>query len=170
MKLTGKLLEVAEWYDKQPPLQLDSREYSSLRHELVMLFPVVNRVVAVGTSMSDPYKTFEDMRADIIDNRRLIVFGGGGEHPYWGRDANIRFRTVHDYFGHYVSGVPFNSLEAELDAFRSQARFHAAASLPALATEIVGQICSFYYHDKTYQPQKAVPMPSFLWAWVLGRE
>lgn len=164
---TQQIQAIAQWYDTAPlhDPQADMA-YASLAEECRYLATILrdrHRVRRVLTNRPDTYSSLRELTASIEDDKKIYTFNGGEPHPLWTRHDNTTFRFVHDYYGHYLGKCTFRSLDGELKAFASQAKRHNNISLPALAAEVVGQICWFYTHGRVYAPQKAVCMPEEYW-------
>lgn len=101
---------------------------------------------------SDPYKNSAEMMADVRDNRRLKVLASNAEHPYLTPEQNVRFRAVHDFFGHAAHGNQFGPLGEE-NAFRIHSGMFTPEAQAALATETRGQN-SWVNFGSSMQPQK----------------
>jgi hypothetical protein len=89
-----------------------------------------------------PYDTQSQMKADYDQNGRLYISIDYSEHPVFNMIDNIVFRTVHDFIVHIQGDYPFG-LKGELQAFNLHAKLAPKNALPALYTEVVGQVCQF---------------------------
>jgi hypothetical protein len=102
--------------------------------------------VNVQVTDSDPYKSPQEMVADITQNRQLKVFSTAmtGGHPFFTNEENDQFRAVHDAFGHAAIGRGF-SRNGEEAAFHAHAQMYSPEALPALTTETRGQNSALNY-------------------------
>ena len=115
----------------------------------------------------DPYKSAEEMRADMEKNKQMKVSSLFNQPGFFGAERNLKFRAVHDYYAHLRStssgkGMALFSLKGELRAFNHHAGFLGknAVALPAVFTEVVGQACVFLYTGD-FPDQKIVTLPQF---------
>jgi hypothetical protein len=51
------------------------------------------------------YNGISDVIADVRDNKHIYVFSLYCEHPLISPETNRKFRAIHDYFHHYLSGL-----------------------------------------------------------------
>jgi hypothetical protein len=121
----------------------------------------------------DPYKSFEEMRDDVKDNKRLKIFRGGNplpeDHPLakvdpkTGESYNTMFRAVHDLFGHLAQEHDFSE-KGEENAWNVHRQMMSPEAVPAMSTETRGQTSWFFNHsDKPgeFAEQKAGILPNF---------
>lgn len=128
--------------------------------------------VKVIPTPDDPYANETAMLKDIVFNKRLYVYSGHSDnHPVFTPDQNVAFRIIHDWFAHAGKNAKslenfykqqklvspqdavaaakeyefkhsgFN-LRGELNAYTSHSQLVPEDVLPALFTEIIGQVCS----------------------------
>lgn len=112
------------------------------------------------------YKNLGDMLHDITVNKHLSVFKTPlNTHPGMTPDENDTFRMVHDVLGHLGAnsstfyahlltqdaGTPYKPLwgggftvRGEMNAYLKHAAIAPTAAIPALFTEVVGQICTYF--------------------------
>src|SRR6185503_1544358 len=86
---------------------------------------------------SDPYPDSAAMRADVARGQ-IRVFAGDSDHPLLTNAQNVRFRAVHDVFGHAANGFEFGP-RGELNAAAHHARMFSDEGRAALLTETHGQ-------------------------------
>lgn len=117
----------------------------------------------------DPYKNFADMIEDVLVNKHLAVYDlVSSDHKGLSPEQNNLFRAVHDMIGHvggnsqafysqllkkYTSGSTEKykpvwgssfTVRGEMNAYLSHTKMVPEAAVPALYTEIVGQICTYF--------------------------
>jgi hypothetical protein len=94
-----------------------------------------------------PYQNSQEMRADVLNNKRLHYFTGGdlpSDHPLAevepesGQTFNDLFRAVHDVFGHALYGNQFGP-RGEEHAWRAHASMFSPLARRAMTTETRGQ-------------------------------
>lgn len=88
----------------------------------------------------DPYKSAEEMREAVKGTKILKVYKGDSDHPFFTEEENWIFRAVHDYYTHIIHGENFN-LRGEIRAYNTHSKLAPPLALPALYTEVVGQVC-----------------------------
>lgn len=107
-----------------------------VRAEVVRItraFDELQRKIDVRFVETDPYKTYAEMRADVLGNHRMLVWTGASQTPLWDEITNWKARAVHDW-DHITHDVDF-SIEGETAAFRK-----AAAKTPGLAPLYLSEI------------------------------
>ena len=100
------------------------------------------------------------MIKQVQEDGVLLISTADAEHPIFDAETNAKFRTVHDFGGHVQRKVPF-SFTGELKAYNTHVKMVPPAAVPALFTEIVGQISCFYLNNKKNCPQKMVILDQF---------
>jgi hypothetical protein len=115
-------------------------------------FDALTKKIAISFVKHDPYRSFEDMRDRVRDERRMLVWTGESDTPLWEPITNWKARAVHDW-DHIVHGLDF-SMEGEAAAFRV-----SAARVPGLAPLYLSEIAlqaAVYNFYRTFDPQKLV--------------
>jgi len=111
-----------------------------------------------------PYDSAKVLRQKVDDEGEMKVSTADAEHPIWkgeqGLKWNTAFRTWHDYQSHYARKTAF-SLQGEFKSYNNHANMLPNRFVPALFTEVVGQISCFYQNGKNNCPQKAVILDDF---------
>lgn len=153
------------YMDASPVITVGARmAYQDLGRQVDLQFRELSRAVKVRFQTEDPYANAEEMFADV-DRGRLKIYRTTEDqrHPLLGLDQNDRFRAVHDYFGHYLSGRDFSRHGEEAAWVRHSQMFHGPARR-AMTTETRGQTSVFIWlnNGRKFPPQKAVLLP----AWV----
>ncbi len=182
------LVDVARAYDAMPDDDVRGnpaytgdtlRCYAALCRELSAQFEVLQAFIPVYFTAADPYKTSQEMFADISGaaaagrwdyTARLRVFTGGEpiapSHMFshraliTGENYNLVFRAVHDGLAHYPGKHSFSAL-GEFRAFLAHARLLSPDAVRAVATETLGQNAYYNVHGK-YAPQKFALLPPAL--------
>jgi len=117
----------------------------------------------------EPVVTGADrMRQSVEDTGKLLVSKSDAEHPIFDEETNVKFRAVHDYMTHIQPKIPAGftsakkqgSIHQELRAYNIHAKTVPKAAIPALFTEVVGQVCTFYVTGK-FQEQKVCILDGF---------
>lgn len=108
---------------------------------------------------ADPYKSYAEMRHDVLARRRMLVWTGASETPLWDEITNWKARAVHDW-DHIEHDVDF-SIEGETAAYR-----RSAARVPGLAplylSEIVLQAAVQTYTGSFDEQKLVLPSPDIV--------
>jgi len=139
---------------------LVSKCYDALINETNIHYMILESLVDIEYSDNGEYGSSIVMLHDINVNKHLRVYTGGKPHPYL-KENNLKFRAVHDYFGHAVANSDF-SFEGELRAYLSHSSILSPLAQAALATEVLGSTAWYYENGETYAPQKAIILPKVL--------
>jgi hypothetical protein len=105
-----------------------------------------------------PYNNSAEMFADVADHLHLSVFAGGTDHALLGYtptashwSINVKFRAVHDLFGHAAEGYQFGP-RGEENAWLAHSQMFSALAQKALTTETRGQNAWFNFGRHNYNP------------------
>ena len=122
--------------------------YEALRQETKQQFDFMTRPESKGglgmqfeSTDDDPYPDPQSMHDDVINNKRIKVWGTRGlpgGHNYFTDDENDQFRAVHDVFGHVGVGGSF-SRNGEEGAWESHRQMFSEKARPAMTSETRGQ-------------------------------
>ena len=102
----------------------------------------------------DAYKTSKEMFADIDENNTLKIWSGGEPHELMA-DVNLKFRAIHDYFGHYVGRNNF-SYKGETEAYKTHSAMFSPLANKALFTETIGQNSWFNFSPNNIDKPNAL--------------
>jgi hypothetical protein len=108
------------------------------------------------------------MRKSVEDTGILQVSTADSDHPVFDNETNMKFRAVHDYMTHiqpkkpagFTSSKAKGSIHQELRAYNIHAKTVPRDGIPALFTEVVGQVCTFYVTGK-FAEQKVCLLDGF---------
>lgn len=126
---------------------LVTKSYGQLRKEVDKQF---DDMVKSGMKMSfhqgdANYESSAEMLRDALINKHLYTYRGGDVHPYlneidpyYGLNTNEKFRAVHDYLGHGITGSTFGRMGEEL-AYGAHAQTLSPLARIAAAAETRGQ-------------------------------
>lgn len=142
---------------------LESADYTNTPDAQEMIRAEVKRIHAAFEKLKkkieiiftdhDPYANYEQMHADVVSNKRMLVYKGGSDTPLWTPETNWKARAVHDW-DHITHSVDF-SMTGEAAAFRV-----SAARMPGLAplylSEVVLQAALQNYTGSFAPQQKLV--------------
>ena len=163
-ELVSKAYEEAPEYDETVV-----ESYKVLIESVKKMFKQLQSKVKVEFVDYDPYGTRDEMANDVKENKLLRISKLFNEHPFFNEEENLMLRTVHDYYTHIIANQDFG-LRGELKAYNTHARLAPPAALPALFTEIVGQVCYAIVNGTTdenglftanFAPQKICKLDGF---------
>lgn len=108
-----------------------------LAEETTRLFEALPKDLRVRFLPGQPYATAEEMHR-VIRTRHLVISTDHNFHPVWSTEENLRFRAVHDWYGHILTGYDF-TLKGERGAYEATAELHTPSAKHALFTEVYVQ-------------------------------
>lgn len=118
--------------------------------------------VAVVFQERDPYPSAEEMFQDASSGLlRIYQTAPDQGHPILSDETNNRFRAVHDYFGHYMSGRGFDR-HGEEAAWVCHTRMFVGTGQRAMTTETRGQSSAMCWLGGGFPPQKATLLPEWV--------
>jgi len=106
-----------------------------------------------------PYENADEVIADLKKNKRLLVSTEYNNHPVWSPEQNLKFRAVHDVFGH-MQGLTAFSLKGEIRAYNQHIKTLPQAAIPAMFTEVIGQ-ASYKMTTGDFPTQKVALLKQF---------
>jgi len=117
------------------------------------------------------YANAEELRQDVMQNgvMKVATIDFDPKEHIFDPETNMKFRAVHDYMSHIQAigskGTEF-TLMGEITAYNTHLKTMPPASWPALFTEVVGQVCTFYYLGGEFGPQKICLLPEFDYEYI----
>lgn len=111
--------------------------WDKLREETYKLFAALPLDLRIRWVSGQPYATAQALH-NVFYTRRLLISTDFNFHPLWDEETNLRFRAVHDYYGHVLTGFDF-TLQGEHNAYLATARLHTDTAKHALFTEVYVQ-------------------------------
>ena len=151
---------VADAYAAAPirdPAALPS--FKAIGRDVERFFRMISSKVKVTFVDYDPYPSAEALRSEVRRDRELKVMTLHSDHPVFSEELNWKFRAVHDWFTHIIAGKDF-SLKGEIAAYNTHTKMFSRDSLPALFTEVVGQVCYQTIRGR-FPTQKVAVLPGF---------
>ncbi len=137
--------------------------FEALTPFLEKMFKRIQSRVKVEFVDYHPYKTAEEMRNIVKKTGVLKIATIDSEHPVFDEEMNAKFRAIHDYMSHIQAigsrGTEFN-LRGELASYNAHAKTIPRKAIPALFTEVVGQVCTFEVTGK-FAEQKVCLLEGF---------
>lgn len=140
-------------YDSAPVLDPNAvPAWQELARDTDYLYRRMTTFDAVRVQVTDgpaPYRDAGHMAQCVRRDWTLTVSSADSVHPVWSVEQNVRFRAVHDYYGHIVNSDPRYPVGFDLDgewyAYQRQAGWLTSTSaLWALMVEVYGQAAMFY--------------------------
>lgn len=140
---------------------LTQHAYRSFTHQVERQF--VELPITVEFRPNDPYAYAEDMFRDVSGGRLLVwATPEDQSHPLLDRWQNDRFRAVHDYYGHYLTGRGFDR-HGEEAAWVRHSQMFTGLGRRAMTTETRGQSSALcWITSPDFPPQKAVLLPDWV--------
>lgn len=138
-----------------------------LLREAQRLVAELRPLIDISFAPHERYSGPEDMRADVVNHRRLEVSTLHCVHPLWTPEENCEFRVAHDILGHVLRPYPF-SLAGEYLAFHEHMRHTDPAARQAVFTEVCVYASIRYTVGEYPEVQRAVAFPGYLEAYERG--
>ena len=147
---------IAEHYHRAPlkdPQVMKSYE-ATIQNIETLYERIQSRLgIEIIPTEQDPYASDEEMIRAIAKEKKIKVYTGDSDHPFYSPEINVKFRAVHDIFSHYMphkrsidkeGNVKFKgydfSYPGELDAYYAHKKYSKRACHPAYFSEVVGQV------------------------------
>ena len=154
---------IANAYDALPPYDLSditvSIAYTHFAVEVCDMFTFAQQTMGITIEPwkkdGQPYNNSAGMFTDVERNLHLYVFAGGEPHALLGYtdisrlSINVKFRAVHDLFGHAAEGYQFGP-RGEENAWLVHSQMFTPLAQKALTTETRGQNAWFNYGKHNY--------------------
>ena len=138
---------VADAYLAAP--KFESRAASSFEAFIPFIEKMFKRIQSrVDVEFVDyhPYESAEQLRQDVNTTDTMKIATIDAEHKIFDEITNAKFRAIHDYMSHIQAigsrGTEF-TLRGELAAYHTHLKTTPKAAVPALFTEVVGQVCTY---------------------------
>jgi hypothetical protein len=156
-------MAIANAYDDLPIYDFRNIEtviaYTHFAVEICQQFDFITQVLDINIEPwarpGQPYNTSSEMMIDVSDNMHLYVFAGGEDHmllahpqgSMW--NINVKFRAVHDLFGHAAEGFQFGA-RGEENAWLVHSQMFTPLAQKAMTTETRGQNSWFNFGRHNY--------------------
>jgi len=154
---------IASAYDALPLYDLSNIEvciaYTLFAVEVCDMFTFATQTLGITIEPwkkeGQPYKNSAEMFTDVENNLHLYVFVGGTDHVLLGYadtsrlSINVKFRAVHDLFGHAAEGYQFWA-RGEENAWLLHSQMFSSLAQKALTTETRGQNAWFNFGRHNY--------------------
>ena len=112
----------------------------------------------------DPYKNVEELKQEVQQSGIMRVSTANYQHDIFDPLMNAKFRAIHDYMSHVTAigsrGTQF-TLFGEIQAYNVHLKTVPPQAVPALFTEVVGQVCTYYKLGGEFGPQKVCLLDGF---------
>ena len=110
------------------------------------------------------YSTADELRSDVYNNGVMRVATIDAEHDIFDPETNAKFRAVHDFMAHIQAigsrGTEFD-LKGEIQAYNTHLKTVSPKAWPALFTEVIGQVSTFFYQGGEFAEQKICLLDGF---------
>jgi len=120
--------------------------------------------VPVVFQENDPYDDYQHMAETVGKEQQLRVYSGHADHPVMSDETNLKFRAVHDWFGHLKYDVDFTTV-GEYHKWLNMCADFPQDTHGVLFAEVVGQLGAIKYLDDGFEShryeQKAVEAPKW---------
>ena len=94
-----------------------------------------------------PYANAKELQAEVEATGKMKVATIDSEHAIFDELTNAKFRAIHDYMSHIQAigsrGTDF-TLTGEIKAYNVHLKTLPKQAIPALFTEVLGQVCAYY--------------------------
>ena len=135
------------------------------------LIPFINKMFDQISTRVDiqfvdyhPYKDAQELRDEVKQTGVLRIATIDAEHDIFDEETNAKFRAIHDYMAHIQAigsrGTEF-TLKGELAAYNTHLKTIPQQAIPALFTEVVGQVCANYVQGGVFAEQKICLLDGF---------
>jgi len=155
---------VAEAYMNAP--EFEQRAVSSFKANVPFIEKMFKRIqskVKIEFVDFHPYKTAEELRQDVKSTGIMKIATADAEHEIYSPEVNAKFRAIHDYMAHIQAigsrGTEFTP-RGEIAAYNVHLKTLPKAAVPALFTEVIGQV-SVYSVTGKFAEQKICLLDGF---------
>lgn len=139
--------------------------YRDFAFQVLCQYREMRKSVRVVFQPEDPYGDAEEMFRDVRENGMLRVYMTTPEqsHPLMSWSENDRFRAVHDYYGHFMTGRGFDR-HGEEAAWVKHSQMFFGPARRAMTTETRGQSSAFIWRlsGSRFPAQKAILLPEWV--------
>jgi hypothetical protein len=157
---------IADAYDALPLYDSSTIEvciaYTHFAVEVCDQFTFLTKTLGITVALwqhpGQPYNNSAEMFADVANHLHLYVFAGVTDHALLGYtptanhwNINVKFRAVHDLFGHAAEGYQFGP-RGEENAWLAHSQLFSPLAQKALTTETRGQNAWFNFGRHNYRP------------------
>lgn len=145
------------------------KSFISLKEHILAMFTRIQSKVRVEFVDADPYSSAEDMQQKVRESGVLQISSQFNQSEAFGPEVNLMLRAVHDFTAHLGSNAKSKprsfSFKGELQSYNKHLALVGAQSKAAgaLFTEIVAQVCHFWYFGD-FPSQKIATLPMFSWS------
>lgn len=140
------------------PISTQEIKIFSLCYRIESQYDLLIHMIDVDFVSEFSYANANEMFGDIEYHFQLKVnedFNVDKDHPL--HEVNLKFRAVHDYFGHYLAGADF-SWKGECAAFDLHKKMFPSHLHGILKAEVLGQAAYRLMTGHYIHPQPFVEM------------
>lgn len=138
--------------------------YEALAPFVEKMFNQIQSRVDVEFVDYHPYESADELRKDVKSTGTMRVATIDADHAIFDEITNAKFRAIHDYMSHIQAigsrGTEFD-LRGELAAYNTHLKTLPEKAIPALFTEVVGQVSTYYKLGGKFGPQKICLLDGF---------
>ena len=140
------------------------RHFEALTPFINNMFDKISTKVNIKFVDYHPYKDAQELRDEVNETGVLRIATIDAEHDIFDEKTNAKFRAIHDYMAHIQAigsrGTEF-SLRGELAAYNAHLKTVPQEAIPALFTEVVGQVCANFVQGGVFAEQKICLLDGF---------
>ena len=122
--------------------------YQALIPFIEKMFRQIQSRVKIEWVDHHPYESAQDLKDDVALTGILKIATLDSKHDIFSPELNWKFRAIHDYMAHIQAigsrGTDF-SLRGEIAAYNVHLKTIPIKAIPALFTEVIGQVSAYYY-------------------------
>jgi len=151
---------VSQAYDEAPDYDPEAvSSYNALMQHIEKMYKQIQSRIKVEFVSGQPYSTAKEMKDDLEETGILKISTEHNSHSVFSPEQNLKFRAVHDYIVHVLTGRDFSE-RGEVGAYNAHAKMVPPAAIPALFTEVLAQAC--YANARgTFPKQKIAILKGF---------
>tara|TARA_R110000824_G_scaffold279911_1_gene468011 strand:- start:70 stop:726 length:657 start_codon:yes stop_codon:yes gene_type:complete len=138
--------------------------YEALTPFIEKMFQRISSRVKIEFVKYHPYENAQQMRDEVSNTGILKIASIDSSHEIFDEETNAKFRAIHDYMSHIQAigsrGTDF-TLRGEMAAYNAHLKTVPEQAIPALFTEVVGQVCAYYNNGNKFAEQKICLLDGF---------
>ena len=158
-ELVGKAYLAAPKFEERAVVH-----FEALTPFIEKMFKQISSRVEIQFVDYHPYTDAQQLRDEVAQTGIMKIATIDAEHDIFDEATNAKFRAIHDYMSHIQAigsrGTEF-SLRGELAAYNTHLKTIPKQAIPALFTEVVGQVCANFVQGGTFAEQKICLLDGF---------
>lgn len=116
--------------------------YDEIARKVSLLFEQIQ--VPVVFQEADPYDSYQDMAETVGKEQQLRIYNQHTDHEFFTHEEQLKFRAVHDWFGHLDADVDF-SPDGEYKKWYHMNEHFTYNEAKVMFGEILGQVGMAHY-------------------------